>query len=112
MTTTTPKRLRGPMSRRLHDARVEAGLSRKALAALIDVSERAVNYYENPLYTGKRKPIVVKAWAEATGRTPEELSGPPGQELSRRACNGGSPRARARRSRPAAVATFPERIAS
>jgi len=76
------------MSARLHAARVTAGLSRRALADLIDVSERLVNYYESPDYTRARKKGYVRAWAEATGHTFEELWGPAGKEISRRACNG------------------------
>lgn len=71
------------MSRRLLDARTEAGLSRKALAALIGVSERAVNYYEDPAYGRARKVYIVRAWAEATGREIEELWGPSEQPFSR-----------------------------
>lgn len=85
MPTTTPtrRRLRGVMSKRLQDARVEAGLSRKALAELIGLSERAVNYYEDPSYGRARKPYIVRAWAEATERDFEELWGPPDRPLDR-----------------------------
>jgi transcriptional regulator with XRE-family HTH domain len=74
-TTTTRKRLTGPMSRRLLSARNEAGLSRKALADHIGISERAVAYYEDPKYGRARKPIVVRAWAEACGHEFEEVWG-------------------------------------
>lgn len=83
MPTTTPKRLTGPMSRRLHDARVDAGLSRRALAELVGISERTVNYYEDSTYSGKRKPIVLRAWADVTGRRIEEVSGPSDRPLLR-----------------------------
>lgn len=79
------------MSRRLHDARVEAGLSRRALADLVGISERTVNYYENPAYSGKRKPIVIRAWAEVTGRQLEEVFGPAGRPFSRLGWLNGTP---------------------
>jgi transcriptional regulator with XRE-family HTH domain len=90
MPTTTPARskLKGPMSARLHAARIEAGLSRRALADLIDVSERLVNYYEDTNYARGRKRGYVRRWAEATGRSFEELWGAAGQEISNRTCNG------------------------
>jgi DNA-binding XRE family transcriptional regulator len=95
-TTPTRKRLTGPTSGRLLSARNEAGLSRKALADLIGISERAVAYYEDHTYARARKPIVVRAWAEACGRTFEELWPQRDVEVRRRACNGNGLRPRAR----------------
>lgn len=74
------------MSRRLHVAREEAGYSRRALADLLGISERAVNYYEDPKYARARKPIVVRAWAQACGREYEEIWGIAGRELPRSGC--------------------------
>ena len=72
---SSKKRLTGPMSRRLRLARIDAGLSRRALSELIGISERAVNYYEDPSYARARKPYIVRAWAEATGRKFEDIWG-------------------------------------
>lgn len=71
------------MSRRLHDARVGAELSRRALAEAVGISERAVNYYEDPGYAGARKMVYVRAWAQATGYDFEELWGTDQQPLAR-----------------------------
>lgn len=88
MPTATPthRRLTGPVSKRLHTARTSTGLSRKALAELVGMSERAVNYYENPDYPGLRKPIYLRRWAEVCGYTYEEIAGRPGRELARSGC--------------------------
>jgi DNA-binding XRE family transcriptional regulator len=79
----TKTRLTGPMSLRLRDARITAGLSRKGLAQLIGASERTVNYYESPAYGRARKSYIVRDWAEATGREVEELWGTKEQPLNR-----------------------------
>lgn len=63
------------MSRRLRIAREDAGITRPALATLIGISLRAVNYYEDPSYARARKEIVVRAWADACGREFKELWG-------------------------------------
>ena len=85
MSTQHPskRRLTGPMSRRLRLARIDAGLSRRALSKLVGISERAVNYYEDPSYARARKPIVVRAWAQATGRQFEEIWGTTEQGIGR-----------------------------
>lgn len=89
-TTTRPKRLVGPMSRRLKAARTTAGLSRKALAERIGVSERAVNYYEDPKYARARKSYIVREWAEACGRDFEDIWGRAGQETARTGWSSGT----------------------
>ena len=92
MRTTTPKRLVGPMSRRLHDARIGANLSRRELAKMTGLSERIINYYESPQYARARKPTFVRAWADATGRTFEEIWGTASEQPSRRfGCSSGTP---------------------
>lgn len=83
MPTSKRPRLHGPMSKRLRDAREAAGFSRPKLAEAIGVSERAINYYENPNYMGRRKSAYVKAWAAACGRDFEEIWGPPDHPLAR-----------------------------
>lgn len=78
------------MSKRLRAARIETGLSRRAFAELIGVAERTVNYYEDPKYFGKRKAIVVRAWAEACGRDFSEIWGAPTlaeQGIARNRCS-------------------------
>lgn len=82
------------MSKRLRTAREDTGLSRRAFAELIGVSERTVNYYEDAKYFGKRKPIVVRAWAEACGRDFAEIWGAPtpsDQGIARTRCRVQSP---------------------
>lgn len=81
--TTTQSRLTGPMSLRLRNARIQAGLSVKSLHLLTGISIRAINYYEDPRYSGARKSLAVKAWADATGRDFEELFGTPERPLAR-----------------------------
>lgn len=76
-------RLVGPVSRRLKVARTSANLSRRALAELVGMSVRAVNYYENPNYAGLRKPIYMERWAEVCGRDYEEIAGPATRPLAR-----------------------------
>lgn len=73
--TITKTRLTGPMSLRLRDARITAGMSRRELAEVVGMSERAVNYYEDRNYSRARKSSLVNLWAQATGRTFEELWG-------------------------------------
>ena len=92
MPTKNPRpRLIGPMSRRLKAARVAAGLSRRQLAEQIDISVRAVNYYESPSYGRARKSYIVRDWAEACGRDFEEIWGAPGRELARSGCTSQTP---------------------
>ena len=71
------------MSLRLRNARIHASLSVKALHQATGISIRAINYYEDPHYTGARKLTYVKAWAEATGRDFEELWGTSDKPLNR-----------------------------
>lgn len=75
MPTTAKTRLSGPMSLRLRDARITAGLSRRELAERTDIAERTINYYEDRTYSRRRKAAYVRAIAEATGRSFEELWG-------------------------------------
>jgi len=87
----TQHRLTGPLSNRLRQAREDADLTRPQLSEATGISERTIAYYEDPTYTRNRKTVFVKPWAEACGRTYEEIAGKPGREVSRRACNGGNP---------------------
>lgn len=82
-TRTRSKRLSGPMSARLRQARTEAGLSQQHVATAIGVVLKTVNNYENPNYAGARKRYVVKEWAELCGREFEELWGTRRQPLDR-----------------------------
>lgn len=84
MPTTEPKRLIGPMSRRLRDARTGAGLSRRELAKRTGLAERTINYYESPKYARARKASFVQTWATACGRTFEEIWGTASEQPSRR----------------------------
>lgn len=85
MTTTTPTRvaLRGTMSQRLKVSRNIAGLSIRQMAEATGMSKRAVAYYEDPDYTGNRKAVYVRAWAQACARDFEELWGTKEQPLAR-----------------------------
>ena len=91
-TAATKTRLRGPMSLRLRDARITAGLSRKQLAIRTGIAERTINYYENPAYKRHRKPSFVRDIAEATGRDFEELWGPAEHPFDRSGCTSKTPR--------------------
>jgi transcriptional regulator with XRE-family HTH domain len=86
--STTRTRLTGPMSRRLRQSRLAAGLTQQQLADEVGASLKTINNYENDAYPRARKRYIVREWADATGRTFDELWGPPGREISRRAWNG------------------------
>lgn len=66
-TTTTRRRLTGPMSQRLRTARVNAGYTQQEIADLTGMSLKSVNNYENARYAGNRKAIYVRAWAGICG---------------------------------------------
>lgn len=52
---------------RLRKARELTEMTPEAFAREIDVSKATVYNYENPLYTSRRKDIVLKQWALRTG---------------------------------------------
>ena len=52
---------------RLKLARELSGLDQDGLAALTDTSRSTIRNYENRRHTGKRKILVLKQWALATG---------------------------------------------
>ena len=67
---------------RLEKARKDAGLSGSELAECIGVSRSTIVNYESPNYSKKRRPIVLKAWAqEFTGVSP------PTPQLTMHACD-------------------------
>jgi len=55
------------MPRRLHEARLHAGLSRLDLSRATGIAVRTINYYEDTSYRRARKRAFVQAWADATG---------------------------------------------
>lgn len=71
------------MSTRLRTAREGAGLTQKQIAMTLGLALKTVNNYENPNYTGARKPIVVRAWAELCDRRFEEIWGTARRPLAR-----------------------------
>lgn len=90
-TAATKTRLRGPMSLRLRDARITAGLSRRQLARLTGIAERTINNYESADYKRHRKPSFVRDIATATNRDFEELWGPAEHPFDRSGWFSGTP---------------------
>lgn len=82
------------MSQRLRTARVGVGLTQQDVADQTGMSLKSVNNYENPNYTGARKAIYVRAWAELCGRQFKEIWGTPtpsDQGIARTRCRVQSP---------------------